>query len=62
MKLKRFKRAMFFFKDSRVLKIENIVSVFSHEKMIEVIDDKENAYCILFDSLDYYQVEIMDEV
>ena len=57
MKLKRYKKAMFFFKDSRVLKIENIVTVFQHEKMIEIIDDKDNAYCILYESLDFYQVE-----
>ena len=62
MKLKRFKRAMFYFKNSRVLKIENIVSVFSHEKMIEITDDKDQAYCILYDSLDFYQVENVSEV
>lgn len=62
MKLRRFKRAMFFFKDSRVLKIEHISSVFTHEKMLEVIDDKDQAYCILYDSLDFYQVESISEV
>lgn len=62
MKVKRIKRAMFFFKDSRVLKIEHIVSVFSHEKMIEIVDDKDQAYCILYNSLDFYQVENVSEV
>lgn len=62
MKLKRFQRAMFYFKNSRVLKIENIVSVFSHEKMIEITDDKDQTFCILYDSLDFYQVENASEV
>ena len=61
MKLKRFKSVIFFFKDSSVLKIENIVSVFSHEKMLEIIDDKDKVYCILLESLDYYQVENLSE-
>lgn len=62
MKLKRFKRVIFFFKDSRVLNIEHVNSVFTHEKMIEIIDDKDQAYCILYDSLDFYKVENISEV
>ena len=62
MQLKRFKRAMFYFKDSRILKVENVVSVFMHDKMIEVIDDKNQAYCVLLESLDFYQVENSSEV
>lgn len=62
MKLKRFKRALFYFKDSRILKIENIVSVFSHEKMLEITDDKDQVYCVLLESLNFYQVENMEDV
>ena len=57
MKLKETKTVICQFRNGKKLILENIVSVFSHEKIIEFCDSEHVDSCVMLDALDYYMVQ-----
>ena len=57
MKLKENKTVICGFKNGKKLILENIVTVFTHEKMIELYDSDHVGSCVMLDALDYYMVK-----
>lgn len=57
MKLKETKTVICCFRNGKKLILENIVSVFSLEKMLEFYDSDHVCTCVMLDALDYYMVE-----
>lgn len=57
MELKETKTVICQFRNGKKLILENIVSVFSHEKMIEFYDSEHVGSCVMLDALDYYMVQ-----
>ena len=57
MKLKETKTVICCFRNGKKLILENIVSVYSHEKMIEFYDSDYTGTCVMLDALDYYMVK-----
>lgn len=56
MKLKEAKTVICCFRNGKKLILENIVSVYSHEKMLEFYDSDHVITCVMLDALDYYMV------
>lgn len=57
MKLKETKTVICGFRNGKKLILENIVTVFTHDKMIEFYDNNHVGSCVMLDALDYYMVE-----
>ena len=57
MKLKETRTVICCFRNGKKLILENIITVFSHEKMLEFYDSDHVCTCVMLDALDYYMVE-----
>lgn len=57
MELKETKTVICGFRNGKKLKLENINTVFGHEKMIEFYDIDHVSTCVMLDALDYYMVK-----
>ena len=57
MELKETKTVICQFINGKKLILENIVSVFSREKMMEFYDSEHVRPCVMLDALDYYMVQ-----